>query len=248
MFNAGDLDEARFNRILVLTNCDYISLSIGNEFVSNFYPDSQNYPNLKHPPIIIDDLIGTRFKDDKFNKKESKWVKDALNEACFDGFNNLSFKTKIKIGLLIAKYHLSFPDLSDLFTKYIGGWGDKNRKFIIKGYKNNKEVDVTCFSSFDHYEYSFKSNKNILRNESSYDTGIIYVKKVDQDGHILPYDFSPISVKTKGPIRLLGPSMINLESGSTSIYVASTLLKQEEEAKVILEGEFGTREIKFIVR
>lgn len=248
MFNAGDLDEARLNRILVLTNCDYISLSIGDEFVSNFYPDRQNYPNLKHPPIIIDDLIGTRFKDDRFNKKESKWVKDALNEACFDGFNNLSFKTKIKVGLIIAKYHLTFPDLSDLFTKYIGGWGDKNRKFIIKGYKDNKEVDVTCFSCFDHYEYSFRSNKYILRNESSYDTGVIYIKKVDQDGHILPYDFSSISVKTKGPIRLLGPSIINLEAGSTSIYVASTLVKKEEEAKLILEGEFGTKEIKFIVR
>ena len=42
--------------------------------------------------------------------------------------------------------------------------------------------------------------------------------------------------------------MVNLESGSTSIYVASTLVKKEEEAKLILEGEFGTKEIKFIVR
>ena len=77
---------------------------------------------------------------------------------------------------------------------------------------------------------------------------MVYIKKVDQDSHILPYDFSSISVKTKGPIRLLGPSIVNLESGSTSIYVASTLVKKEEEAKLILEGEFGTKEIKFIVR
>lgn len=248
MFTSGDLNESRLEKIMVLTNCDYISLSIGSEFVSNFYPDKKGFPFLKHPPIIIDDIIGDRFKDSRFSKTESNWVKSALNSASFYGFNKLPLKDKIHVGLLIGKYHLSFSDLSDLYSKYIGGWGDINRKFIIRGYKEKKEVDSTCFSCFSSYEYSFRTNKYILRNEDTYDTGIVYIDKLDQNGHVLRYDFSPISIKTKGPIRLLGPNVINLESGVSAVYVASTLVKKQEEALVILEGEFGKKEVKFIVR
>ena len=43
----------------------------------------------------------------------------------------------------------------------------------------------------------------------------------DQNGNVLPYFFSPISLMAEGTVALIGPSLISLQGGMGGIYVKS---------------------------
>jgi beta-galactosidase len=40
--------------LIILTNCDYIELKFGEFEAKRVYPDRETYPNLDHPPVVID--------------------------------------------------------------------------------------------------------------------------------------------------------------------------------------------------
>lgn len=41
--------------LIVLTNCDYVAFQYGKHPARLIYPDRETYPNLPHPPVIIDE-------------------------------------------------------------------------------------------------------------------------------------------------------------------------------------------------
>ncbi len=52
----GERPEANPLPLIILTNCDYIEISMPTGDRKRFYPDKARYPHLKHPPVIIDQL------------------------------------------------------------------------------------------------------------------------------------------------------------------------------------------------
>ncbi|OJG00057.1 glycoside hydrolase family 2 protein [Pararhizobium antarcticum] len=40
--------------LIILTNCDYIEVTFGEWPAKRVYPDRENYPNLAHPPVVLD--------------------------------------------------------------------------------------------------------------------------------------------------------------------------------------------------
>lgn len=52
-FSRGEKNRGMVMPILIMTNCDYIELVIGDEVRGQFFP-SGNYAGLKHAPVIID--------------------------------------------------------------------------------------------------------------------------------------------------------------------------------------------------
>lgn len=56
----GERPEANPLPLIILTNCDYIEMSMPTGDRKRFYPDRARYPHLKNPPVIIDQLnVGT---------------------------------------------------------------------------------------------------------------------------------------------------------------------------------------------
>ena len=40
--------------LIILTNCDYIDVKFGEWPAKRIYPDTENYPHLPHPPVVLD--------------------------------------------------------------------------------------------------------------------------------------------------------------------------------------------------
>lgn len=46
--------------LIILTNCDYVELTLGKTLTKRVYPDKETYPHLPHPPVIIDQRSMTK--------------------------------------------------------------------------------------------------------------------------------------------------------------------------------------------
>lgn len=55
--------------LVIFTNCDFIKMFYGSNEVGTFSPDYETYPGLKHPPVVIDEMLdtwGERWEDATF--------------------------------------------------------------------------------------------------------------------------------------------------------------------------------------
>ena len=101
---------------------------------------NKDYPYLKHPPILIDDIVGLTFKEDRFNKKHWPKIAKCFSTAAMKGMGRLPLSTLLYLGVMILRYHLTYDDLLAYWNKYVGAWGGEAKTYKIKGYINNKMV------------------------------------------------------------------------------------------------------------
>ena len=234
---SSDYNEALLPSGVVFTNADEVEVYMGEERIGTFLPDRQHYPNLKHPPIFITDWIGERFREDGISEKDAKTIIEGLNFSAQHGFNNLTLGWKLKMARLMMKYHFSFTDVYNLYGKYINHWGKVgNDVYTIIAKKGGKEVARTKYESPRTGIFEAKLTKESLVNGDTYDGCYLVITKRDCNGELCHKAFDPFLIKTEGPIRLIGPSLINLEGGATRIGIASTKGKKGK-ARVIIEGQ-----------
>jgi beta-galactosidase len=102
--------------------------------IGKFYPDKKNFPHLPHAPILIDDfIIGSK-------RAIMPEITKVINEAAQHGSTRLGLSSKLYVATRLAKYHLSFDDLTKIYSKYISNWGEKAAVWTFKGFKNGKQV------------------------------------------------------------------------------------------------------------
>lgn len=58
IYSRGDKSGGAVVPFMLLTNCDYVELVKDGRTSGPFYPDSENFPGLKHAPVIIRDTLG----------------------------------------------------------------------------------------------------------------------------------------------------------------------------------------------
>lgn len=242
----GDVPEAIFSDIYVATNCDYIELYKDEELVDKFYPHFDEFKNLKHPPIHIDDLVGKTFHEEKFGAKASVKIAKALSYAAIHGFNRLPVKLKIYLAYCMFKYKVNYTELVGYWNKYIGAWGGKAKVYKFKGIKDGqvvKECEVGPSTTFD---LLVSPRKTELVNEDTYDTTIIRVSHIDNHGNVMEYSSRILEISTTGPIELIGPSHQALLGGQLSIYLKS---KQEKgNASVTIKMDDISKTINLTVK
>ena len=90
------------------------------------------------------------------------------------------------------------------------------------------------------------SHRELLEHHS-YDVAEVRICMRDENENQLFFADDPVSVKTEGPIAVIGPKTIPVRGGMTGIYVKS--LGLEGEAKLFLHcGEAEPVEISFTVK
>jgi beta-galactosidase len=214
----GDNDEAILKPIYVATNLDYVEVYRGEKYVATFYPDSKHYPHFPHPPIVIDDLIGATFLDHRFNKLESHLIVKLMGKITFEGFSSLKFKDKLFIYRLMKKKHLKYPDLVDLFNKYVSTRGGKKEIITIKGYYNRAYVTERKIGPASSYSLKVLSKQFSITEGDTYEILPIHLAYSDNNGNIARYTKDPISIKIEGPLELIGPSTRSFDGGMVTFY------------------------------
>ena len=239
----GDVPEAIFNDIYVATNCDYVELYKNNEFVAKFTPKNDLFKYLKHPPILIDEIVGETFKEDKFPEKSYLKIAHMFSYAAMHGFNHLPLKNKLYLGYMMMRYKVSYTDLVGYWNKYVGAWGGKAKTYKFKGYKNGKLVKEAEVGPSNEFDLRLTLSKKELINEDTYDSLRIRVEHVDEHGNLLQYSQRILNIEVSGPIELIGPSSQSLLGGQLGLFIKSKNEKGTGKVTIKMDNLIKTFEI-----
>jgi beta-galactosidase len=224
------------NKVYAFTNCDYIKLYRNKEYISTFYPDKKDFPNLKHPPIIIDDFIGDELvKYEKFSEKDSRKAKKMIRNINNTG-TNLPFGYRIKIWFLSQKYHISYDECLKILRKYQYGNASKDASYRYDGYVGNVLVKSVVTETTKEINYVIETSRKRLEITDTYDVQRFVVKAVNQVGRTLPYCFDPIKIEVTGSVSLIGPDKVNLQGGVVGFWVKTNGQKGPGTIKIIGEN------------
>ena len=217
----GDVKEAIFSDIYVATNCDYVELYKNGELVNKFYPNHNKFKYLKHPPILIDDIVGHTFNEERFPRKIHMKIAKMFSFAAMHGFNKLPLRMSLYLGYCMLRYKMKYSDLVYYWNKYVGAWGGKAMTYTFKGYKDEALVKTSEVGPSNSFDLEVIPSKVTLKNEDTYDTLSIRVKHIDEHKNVLPYSSRIVDIKISGPIELVGPTQQCLLGGQLTIYVKS---------------------------
>ncbi len=242
----GDVPEGIFSDIYIATNCDYVELYKDNEFVKTFRPINNQFKYLKHPPILVDEIVGETFKEEKFPKKSWLKIASMFSYAAMHGFNHLPVKNKLYLGIMMKRYKVSYSELVHYWNKYVGAWGGKAKIYTFKGYKNNQLVLTRKVGPSTAFDLEYSLSKNELVNEDTYDSLRIRLRHVDEHHNLLEYSNRIVKLKASGPIEVIGPSEQVLLGGQLGVYIKSK--NEKGIGKLIIQVDDLEKEITIPVK
>lgn len=235
LMQVGDYDRCVMNPVYVFTNADYLDLYKNEKKIGRFKPDREEYPYMSHPPIKVDDFVGELLVEEKLSKKLRADLLKALNAiGCYGIVETPSWakRTLVKVAL---KLGLDFKGMWDRFGPLIA-YGSRDIQWTLIGYKDGKQIGKRTLGPSTSFSYQCRQVSTVLLNGPTYDASVIYIRKIDQNGTILPYADDDLVITTEGPIALMGPSNVHLVGGGIAIYVRSLSVKGPTEAKLKVKG------------
>ena len=242
----GDYPEARYFDIYVATNCDYFDLFKNDEFVARYYPKNNQFKYLPHPPVLIDDLVGETFKEERFDKKYWPRIAKMFTHAATQGFNSLTLKEKIYLAYMMKKYKVTYAELVDYYNTHVGSWGGIAKTYTFKGYKNNELVITKKVGPSKKFDLLVETSKTVLENKDTYDATRIVIKHIDENGSLMQYSNRVIKIECEGPIKVLGDNAQSLLGGQLSLFVFSE--NKPGDAKITIYMDDIVKEIKLQIK
>ena len=242
----GDYPEARYFDIYVATNCDYFDLFKNDEFVARYYPKNDQFKYLPHPPILVDDLVGKTFKEERFNKKSWPRIAKMFTHAATQGFNALTLKEKLYLAYMMKKYKVTYAELVDYYNIHVGSWGGMAKTYTFKGYKDDQLVVQKKVGPSKKFDLEVEASKTELTNQETYDAARVAIKHIDENGSLMQYSNRVINIETEGPIKVLGDSAQALLGGQLSLFVFSKNEPGKSRLTISMDGI--VKEIKFEVK
>ncbi|MBE0700384.1 MAG: glycoside hydrolase family 2 protein, partial [Acholeplasmataceae bacterium] len=219
--NIGDYPAAHIERIFIFTNVEYVRLYKNDKYINTFYPSNKAYPNLKHPPVVIDDFIGGLLKrEEKMSQKDAETTKDILKAVTQYGAN-LPLRYKVKTLFILKKYKMTYDEGVKMFYKYMSGWGKGKTSYRFDGYKNRQLAVSVIKEHNEKFIYELTSSRKVLFIEDTYDATRYVIRKVNQHGETINYSFDPIEINVYGSIELIGPRKVSLQGGALAFWVKS---------------------------
>jgi len=223
-FAKGARDAARILPIYVFTNCDAVDLYRGGDFIARFSPDKENFANLPHPPIVIDDFIGAKINAEKWNARDTKLFCSLAAKAMAMGASRFSLYDNLRMALFMRRHRLTQQQVEDLVIHYGMGWGSKHEKVTLIGILSGREVAERSFGA-DSAAQKIVAEADALTIRASdgeeWSSTRIVAKALDQYGNIVPFLFEPFSIAMEGPVRLIGPAQRALIHGASAFWIAA---------------------------
>ena len=240
----GDVAEAVYGDIYVATNCDYVSLYKNDEYVGDFYPNKKEYKFVKHPLILIDDIVGKTFKEERFLEKHWARMGKTFSYYAIHGFNNMKLLDSLFLARMMLKYKMKYDDLVYYWNKHVASWGGIAKKWTFKGYKDGKEVISKEIGPSKVFDLKVETNRTTLESRDTYDVVRVKVSHVDEYDSLMYYSQRIVNIKTEGAIELIGDNNQTLLGGQLSIYIRS---KEKGQGKLTLKMDNIEKEIEFEV-
>ena len=227
--DGGDYSAAQIGKVYAFTNADEIILYKNDKLVTSFKALPWN--GLKHPPVLIDDLIGQLLQSEEgFTGKKEKLLHDALVAAGKYGIANMPASDKARMAWCMVRYGLKYEDGVALYGKYIGNWGGEATRWRFDAVKDGAVIASVTKTPNSVLHLEVKPSKTELVNGDTYDMAAVRIRVLDENNNLAPYAQLPLKLTLSGDAELLCPDMAVTEGGMTGLYLRS--LNREGEAEL----------------
>lgn len=209
--------------VWIFSNADSVKMYKNGRFIKEFPTKNKHFPNLPHSPILVDDYVGELLvTDEGFSEKKAACVAAALNYIGMNGYTQFTRKL-IKMAVkCIVLYRMSIGNIVDLYTKYVGDWGEKSTVYRFDAIKDGKVVKSVTKTPMEKMRLEVKCSSTTLCEKNSYDVAALRISALDENGNLLPYSSEPVKITVKGALELIGPDMTSLRGGVCGFYVKTT--------------------------
>lgn len=245
--DGGDYPGAALPPAVVATNCEEVRLRYNDRVVGVFHPQRKTFPHLSHPPVIVDDFIGDRLKEEPYlREREIPSLARLLGKVGRQG-GSLKTGDLLKMGLFLKKHHLRYQDAVDLFTRYVGNWGSEGGLWVFEGLVGGKVVATeTCRQGGKPSLHLIADRSNLTAKEATYDMVSVRVEVRKEGGRLpLPYAHIPLLVSISGVLSMATPPQMSTIGGSAVIYLRTMGLVGESVLHV--SSPVGDKTIQFTV-
>lgn len=210
--------------VWAFTNADSVNLYKNGEFVLNFIPNTKQFPNLPHPPILIDDLVGEVIeKNEHISEDSAKLIRHAIRDYTHGGEQNVINAANLAgLGLAAVKDRLTLSRAEELFQKYSNTWGADVTEYTFEAIKDGEVVKTVDCSPAMEFHLNVETSSQHLVEKTTYDVAAVRIAAVSEKGNPLTYANDPIVFRTEGDLELIGPEIVPLRGGYAGTYVKST--------------------------
>ncbi len=242
----GEHPASEIGPLYIFTNCDFVRFYKNDNLIGDFYPDRKNFPNVPHPPVLIDDLIGSYlYQKEGIKKQYADIVKKILNYIAVNGAA-LPFKYKLQMAWVMLRTGLRPSDGYRLYSTYIGNWGGKKTVYRYEGYTGGEIVKTVIKSSATSPRLKVYADRYDLIEDRTYDAVRIVLQMVCENNNVLPYSSEAININCDGAITLIGSDTISLIGGATGFYIKTK--GESGKAKVTIKTQsYGEYNLEFTV-
>lgn len=248
----GDVAGGQVGTVYMVTNCDTVKLYKNGDLINTFnianMAKKSDLRYMPHPPIILDDIIGTQIEKDnsfKLSKHACKKLKKFLLAIKKYGTIPAVLRMPLTVLGLIIRYRIGIEDFTNLFGKYATGWGDKSAGYTFVGIKNGESI--TCEKSAAQYAVLHAhADKTALTEAETYDVTRVVVTALSNCGAPLPYCNEFFNIETDGNIAVIGDNCCALLGGARAFWLKTT--GKSGKASVKISSAIGTQTIEFDVK
>ena len=236
--NIGEHPGGNAGKVYIITNADSVRMYRNGELLKEYSSADTEFKNLRHGPIKVDDYIGDALEVyEGMSHKKATEIKALLNGVAEKGMNpGMAFMAKA--GLIAAKNRMRMEEAVSLYGKYIGNWGGKVSTYRFEAVKGGKIVKELTVSISTDALIEASANTDALYEGKTYDVALVRLRAVDEHGSLLSFSNDPVTVRTEGPIEIIGPDTIPLNGGMGGVYVRSA---GAGSAKLIITDNRGRK-------
>lgn len=241
----GDHDAAKLGDVYIYTNCDEVKMYKNDAFVASYYPRKQALKALKHPPIILNDMIGNQIeKNEKVSKRAAKRLKKFCLSIASRGAVPAAIRNLLPLVWIMGRYRLNFAAIQDMYGKYVTGWGGAQTNFRFEGIKNGKSVVSVNKGSVMKKQLQVRPLKNELVIKDTYDTVKVEIRALSDFGNVLPYCFDAITLEAEN-LEVLGETSCAFIGGQRAVWVKTL---NAGKATLRIKTGFADKTIEFEVK
>lgn len=243
----GEYPASTLGTSYIFTNADSVKMYKNNQFIKEYTKLDSTFTHMNHGPIPIHDLVGDLLiSEEGFTKEQSDATKFILNSVMKYGLNHIPMQAYMKMPKLLLKYKMSVEQVTSLYTKYIGNWGEDSISYRFDAIKNGKVVKSITKAPMNQEVLDVQvSHTNMIENHT-YDVSLVRIKRISEYGNVLNVSHEVISLETKGPIEIIGPKVFALQGGMFGTYVKSIGLGK---ASLIIKDSKGNEKlIEFTIK
>ena len=166
------------------------------------------------------DTVGELLKTQEgFTGAKERLIHEVLLASGKYGLANLPLKYKLKMGLCMAKYKLTFEDGVRLYGKYIGNWGGAVTSWRFDAKKGGKTVASVTKKPSRLLRLSVTPSRTELHEGDTYDMAAVRIRILDENGAVAPYAQLPVKLTLSGDAELVGPDAVTCEGGMCGTYI-----------------------------